>query len=468
MIVSNRSTHSPIIRYMSLVAGIFTSFVFSLLWSLGMNETWVSCYVITVLLSLTFLWTHRHNLLSLSGIFIGLSLIAISLPAFPYLIFDLEPVSGFYDSIYLNSLGQMFFVTLAFYLSPSKSLYKPETLLFKNTEWKKFTRINGKICLITLPIVILTITQAGAWGYLLGDRSGEFDRIASMKGLGPLMIFSVINMMALFFWACGNWLNGKKAKTIIIVILLLFINGFTGGRQNIIAFFLGALIIHIAISSLNKKTLFFIPAIGLLIVFMKMFRVTGPSDVAEFPWYIGLFLQFAGDFDSLNNVSTLVEYTHQHGFFGFYHIWSNILVYVPRELFPGKPHDLGVLYLNTYLFPGVYLGADGGTGLALGFQGVWYAVYGLPTLLLGNLLLALTLTWADRRFHRRLHHAKPGLFLVAYIFLIGQSVITYRDGFYSFLNAFLYVGIYYLILIFIQSTTKQNATTSPSRPLEST
>jgi hypothetical protein len=184
------------------------------------------------------------------------------------------------------------------------------------------------------------------------------------------------------------------------------------------------------------------------------------------PWYVIFFLQFAGDFDSLNNNSTLVEYTREHGFFGFYHIWSSILIYFPRDLFPWKPHDLGGLYLNTFLFPGVYLGAEGGTGLAIGFQGIWFATYGLITLLLGNLLLAISLNWADRRVYRHLHYAAPGVFLVAYIFLIGQSVIIYRDGFYAFLNTGLYVGIYFLFFKFSQSLGKKNETTSSPRHLD--
>lgn len=460
--------YSLSIRYLFTGAGALASFIFSLLWILDSNNAWMSCYASAVVFSILYLWTHRRNLISLSGIFVGLSLIAITLPAVPYLIFELETAHGFYASLFLNSLGQIYFVTLALILVPIRSVHCVNSGLFAGHRWDHFVRINRAICLATLPFVLLAITEAGAWGYLLGNRSGDYDRISSMKGLGPLMVFSVVNMMALFFWVCGVWLQGRKWPSLVIAALFLFLNGFTGGRQNLIGFCLGFLIIYVALIGFNKKLFLIIPAAGLLIIYMKALRVSDVEVALDLPWYVNFFLQFAGDFDSLNNDSVLVEYTRDHGFFGFYHIWSNILIYLPRNLFPWKPHDLGGLYLNTYLFPGVYLGAEGGTGLAIGFQGIWYAAYGLSTLLLGNLLLAVTLSWADRRIYRKLHYSPPGVFLVAYIFLIGQSVIIYRDGFYAFLNAGLYIGIFYLFFKIIQPTVKRNATTSPSRPLETT
>lgn len=402
----------------------------------------------------------------MNGIFAGLSLIAITLPALPYLVFEFEPHPDFYASILLNSLGQLFFVTLLLFIAPSRSLHCDNSQLFRGQRWASFAHTNGLLCLATFPFVLLAITMAGAWGYLLGDRSGDFDRIASMKGLGPLMIFSVINILALFFWASGTWLQGKKWRVFIVATLLLFLNGFTGGRQNIIFFFIGALIFHVALRGFSKKTLLSIVVIGFAIVFMKIFRVSDPGNNLEVPWFVSFFLHFTGDFDSLNNVSVLIEHVRENGFFGFYHIWSNILVYVPRELFPDKPHDLGGLYLNSYLFPGVYLGAEGGTGLALGFQGTWYAAYGLSTLLMGNLLLAVSFTWADRRIYRKVHQDAPGVFLMAYIFLIGQSVITYRDGFYSFMNTGLYICIYFVLFKLIQSMGKRHATIGPPRHLE--
>jgi len=457
--------NSRSIRYAVAWTGALFSFIYGALWVLDIINAWKSCYASAVAFSVLYLWTHRRNLISLSGFFIGLSLIAITLPAVPYLIFELESHPSFYASIYLNSLGQIYFVTLALILVPARSLYCANSGLFVGQRWDRFVRINGVICLVSVPFVLLAITEAGAWGYLLGSRTGDYDRIASMKGLGPLMVFSVVNMMALFFWATGVWLQGMKWRALVVSLLLLFLNGFTGGRQNYIAFFLGCLIIYVALIGFNKRLLLLVPTAGFLIVFMKALRVGDLDNVVDVPWYVSFFLHFAGDFDSLNNDSVLIEYTREHGFFGFYHIWSNVLIYLPRDFFPWKPHDLGGLYLNTYLFPGVYLGAEGGTGLAIGFQGIWYAAYGLSTLLLGNFLLAFILSWNDRYVYRSLHHLPPGLFLVVYIFLIGQSVIIYRDGFYAFLNAGLYVGIYYILFKSIQPMVKKNAAISPSRPL---
>lgn len=460
----NESTQSA--RWAIGLTTSLCSAIFISLWAGDITNAWLSCYISTIALSCTYLWMHRRNLVSLSSVFVGLSLIAITLPAVPYLVFDLEPPSSFYPSLFLNSLGLLLFVSFAFYLSPYRGLYQPSPKLFAARHWATFVYINGLICFFTFPLVILAITKAGAWSYLLGDRSGDFDRIASMKGLGPLMIFSVVNVMALLFWAAGSWLKGRKWRVLVVVALVLFFNGFTGGRQNLIAFFLGALVLYSVIKGLNKRGLAFVLLIGTIIVFMKVLRVGGNAEEAILPWYVTFFLQFVGDFDSVNNVSVLIDYIGQHDYFGFFHIWSNILVYVPRELFPSKPHDIGGLYLNTFLFPGVYLGADGGTGLALGFQGLMYAAYGIPTLVMGNLVLAFSLGRADRQVSSRLHLSKPGYFLVAYIFLMGQSIITYREGFYSFLNTAFYVSVYYFFFKSIQLIITFHESSISSRPLE--
>lgn len=466
VVLMNYALHSSGIRHSTTLIATMVALIFSALWVLKIAEAWVSCYATAVAFSIIFLWTHRRNLISLNGIFVGLSLIAITLPSVPYLIFEFEPAPSFYASIYLHSLGQIYFVTLALLLAPNRPLYCADSNLFRGPRWAEFVRINRLICLLTLPFVFLAITAAGAWGYLLGDRTGSFDRISSLKGLGPLMIFSIINVMALFFWVSSIWLKGNKARALVIVALLLFINGFAGGRQNYISLFFSVLIISVAFNRYSKKNLFLIPVVGLAIIFQKIFRTTGDDLALDLPSYVTFFLHFAGDFDSLNNTSALIDYTRQNGFFGLYHIWSNVLVYLPRELFPWKPHDIGGLYLNTFLFPGVYLGAEGGTGLSIGFQGIWYAAYGLSTLILGNLLLVISLSWADRRIYKKLHRDAPSIFLVAYIFLLGQSIIIYRDGFYAFLNTFFYVGVYYIFYILIQSIVKKHAITSAPRHLE--
>lgn len=452
-------------RNMSVVAGALAVVFFSIFWALNLQNVWATCYASALALSVLFLWTHRHNLISLSAIFVGLSMIALTLPAVPYLLFGIEATPSLHASIFLNSLGQIYFLVFAEIFAPTRSLHCRKSQLFSGSHWSNFVRVNGLICLITTPFVVLTITAAGAWGYLIGDRSGDFDRIASMKGLGPLMIFSVINVTALFFWACGTWLKGRRLVAFIVVILMLFLNGFTGGRQNLIAFFFCALLIQVAIGGFNKKTFFVIPFIGLIIVFMKILRVSDSDGQLDTPWIIDFFLHFAGDFDSLNNDSALIDYVNKNGFFGFYHIWSNILIYIPREIFPAKPHFTGTLFLNMHLFPGVYLGAEGGTSLVLGFQGVWYAVYGLATMMFGNILLATSFGWADRVVYKKLHESSPGFFIVAYTFLIGQSIITYRDGFYSFLNTIVYTFIFFIFYKLINSLIKIYAITRASRPL---
>lgn len=435
---------------------------FTLLYAVEGASAWRFCYAFALFSAGFYLWKFRGNFFSLASIFVALSFIAISFPVVPYLFFDLGYNQYFFDSIYINSLGIFFFLAVSFLKSPTRIPKASASQFLISPAWKRFYRINSKICLISFPFVLWAITLAGAWGAFFNLENSGYDRVASMKGMGTLMIFSVINITSAFFWAQGLWVRGKKIRAVILLAFFVFINGFTNGRGNLIFVFFAALLFYMVVRGMNRKILIGAFFGGLLIILMKLTR--GYAGVSDYPWMLQFFLHFAGDFDSLNNGTALIEYTRQHGFFGLYHIWSNILIYIPRELYPNKPHDIGGLYLNTYLFPGVYRGAEGGTGLSLGFQGIWYAVAGLPSLIFGNLVLGWSLSLFDRLFARYVAIGEPKAFLIAYIMLIGQSVIIYRDGFYAFLNVAFYMCIYWMFVKFF--LRGRNAAFVSSRVME--
>lgn len=451
-------------RYVWCVIFTFLGLVFLASYVMDGASAWPQCYGLALICVFLYLWQFRRNLFSTTTIFVLLSVVAITFPVVPYLVFDLEFGSYFYDSIYINTLGLYFFLAFAVLLSPTISPQANPKEFLKSVEWERFFKINQRICIFTFPFVLVAITVAGAWGALLSLQDSSFDRIASMKGLGPLMIFSVMNVVSAFFWAVGLFTRHKQLRAIALLLFILFVNGFTYGRGNLIFVFFGSLLFYLALRGVSLKVIIAAALGGIFIILLK---VTRGGEQLDLPWQLMFFLHFAGDFDSLNNSVTLIEYTKQNGFFGLYHIWSNLLVYIPREIFPGKPHDLGGLYLNTFLFPGVYLGAEGGTGLALGFQGIWYAVAGLPSLVIGNLLLAWILCSCDRAFKRKVKIGKPSLMLIAYIMLIGQSIILYRDGFYAFMNVGFYIACYWAMYKIFSSTRGLHETASASRPLAS-
>lgn len=416
------------------------------------DEWWVWCYTSSIILSLIFLWLARANLLTLSPIFITIYLVAIVFPAIPYIVFDLEAVRSFHESVFLNALGLMAYLLMSFYLFPVKTIrvLAPDDLY--QIKWQGFFHINQRIFVWTLPIVLFVVIYSGGWRvFYLGFDSNVsgFDRMSTLRGMGTLMIFSYLNIYSGTFLTIGYWIRARKKRAVALAIFFLTLNGFTGGRAGVIWFFMAILLFY----GIRKGVNWRIVSLGLLggfgIIMMKLFRSSvGHNDL---PWQIALFAQFSGDFDSLNNVSALLEYVNRSSAYtGFYHIWSNILVFIPRFLLVDKPYDIGGLYLNTLVFPGIFLGAQGGTGFSFGVAGVFFAAAGIITLVFGCASLALITCWFDRNLAKVVNYDGPSQFLILYLMLLGQVVVLYRDGLYALMNMLFFYVCYRIVYLFFQ------------------
>jgi hypothetical protein len=407
---------------------------------------WTYCYISALACGTIFLVRRRESFFTLSSIFIVLSIIGLTLAVGPSLFFDVG-VIDLRLSIYLNSLGIIFFVAAALLASPYRVLrFATGWRALEKPAWLVFFKVNWRIFLFTLPGVLLVITLSGGWSvFSMSLQDSGFDRTASLKGMGPLMIFSSLNVLSGILCGIGLWVRGWKIVSILFVFSLITLNSFTYGRGNLIALVTICLTFYGLSRGFSLKAIAAILFSGVGIVLLQVLRAFG-SDKEDYGYSSILVLlnKFAGDFDTVINTSQLIDYVEQNDYFGMYHIWSTVYQFIPRFVFPDKPQFFADVYINSLIFPGVYLGAEGGTTFTFGVVGVWYAVAGMATMIFGMVLQAVLMGGAERIFlSRAVRSSKPNFRFVVYLILVSQVVIMYRVGFYPFMNAILLIIFYY-------------------------
>lgn len=421
---------------------------------------WLATYLITLILAVSVISENYNRLFLVGVLFIVINLVAITFPVIPYVIF-FPPVVNFYRSIELNSLG---FLTMMFgwlLFAPQKRLVFNIQLAFKGDKWDKFANINKKLFLFSLPFVLVVLVISGGWRVLVfGLANSGFDRVSSLQGAGPLMIFSYMLIYGATFFSLYLLFNERIRLAICILGFSVFVTGFTGGRGNLIWIFLVLFFFYGVFRGISLKAIALALGCGILIVLSHSLRASSDTPLGyQFPWYVVFFMNFAGDFDSVNNTAKMISYTDNGNYFGLYHIWSNILIYVPRFLFPDKPYELGGLYLDGILFPNVYKGAAGGTGYSFGYVATWFAVDGLLTMFIGCFFIGLIIGKLDDIQSKSMNNLYPKYSLFFYLFLLGQLIILYRDGVYAFMNVFIYLTIYLLFYKFIEGVFYANTST---------
>lgn len=450
-----------IFRFVNIVLLVFANVI--LYWSYVVNGEvgWFFTYCVVLSLA-TLVIIENYNRIFLIGVlFVIINFVAITFPVVPYLIF-LHPVINFYRSIELNSLGFLTMMLGWVVFAPQDKLILNISQVFKGDAWRKFADINYRIFLFSLPFILLVQVVSGGWRVLFfGLANSGFDRVSSLQGLGALMIFNYMLMYGATFLSLYLFFNDKKTLGITILAFSIFITGFTGGRGNLIWVFLVLFFFYGVTRGISVKSIIFALGGGILIVLSHSFRSSGVGvGELQLPWYVNFFMNFAGDFDSVNNTAKMISYTDNGNYFGLYHIWSNILVYVPRVLYPDKPYELGGLYLDGILFPNVYQGAAGGTGYSFGYIATWFAVDGLLTMFIGCFLIGAVIGKLDMVQAKNISKSYPSYSLLFYLFLLGQLIILYRDGIYAFMNVFVYLSIYLLFYKVVERIFYANTSTS--------
>lgn len=405
-------------------------------------DAWGWCYVSSIGLALAYLWVNRARIFCLTPIFVSIVTVAHSLPALPYTVFELDPVRNFHRSLYVNSLGFLVILAVAcLHQRPARPILVPQPR-FQSQEWLDFFRINARLFKATTPLVLAAMFLSGGWQVLLGVLpSEEFSRTGAFKGLGPLMLFAALNVYAGTVYGFSLVGRHKLLQGAMLVAFMLAINSFTLGRGNVILVFMYGLFSFALTRGINLKLMGTAFLIGIGIVLMQLFRATGEGG-SDFSPVLALMLKFSADFDSLNNTALLINHVEDAGFPGWYHIYSFIYNPIPRSIFPDKPHFFGILHLNDLIFPGMYLGKDGGTNFTFGLFGTWYGAQGMGTLLFGSWISARFLCWLDTRLDAWRSMPTPNLLFIFYLFVLGQIVIFYRDGLSVFVSALIQIPLY--------------------------
>ncbi|MGB6328235.1 MAG: O-antigen polymerase [Halarcobacter sp.] len=357
--------------------------------------------------------------------------------------FELELI-GVNKSLFLHSLALSFSVSISllFFSIKKYNYYEKNDNLFDTKKWDNFISINKKIFYFSLPFVFLVMYISGGWKSYLGIEG--YDRVASMKGMGFLMIFSVLNVGAAILLILDNFYKKRYRQICFPLFSLFILNGFTQGRNNLIWLIFSLFFMLGILNKINKKVLIYFFAFGLLIVFYKVMRYNPTEN--QFSLLLAFFLHFTGDFDVVIRTAELLKYIEKEDFFGFYHIWSQILTYIPRPIFPDKPHFIGNIYLNVFVFPGVYTGGVGSTGFTFGVISVLYAIYGIILSFLLFFLTMYTLVKFDLYMYSLIKIKKTiNISFILYFFLLGNVIIFYREWSTGITNIFFYSFIYLIV-----------------------
>lgn len=415
---------------------------------ISLVDFWVYCYILALVCGVFFLVRRRESFFLLSSIFIALFMVSLTLAVAPFLFFNNDPID-LRSSIYLNSIGLIFFIATALIVSPCNAprLFRVGSGLDQKY-WLAFFKINRRIFLFSLPGVFLVITLTGGWNvFSMGLQDSGFDRVGSLVGMGPLMIFSSLNVLSGTLYLIGLWVRGRMIVSISFGLGLILLNSFTYGRGSLITLVMIILTFYGLSRGFSLRTFIALFLCGAGIVFLQIMRTLGIDNVDYGYSPLLTFLnRFSGDFDTVISTSHLIDYVKENDYLGWYHIWSTIYQFLPRFFFPDKPQFFADIYINSLIFPGVYLGREGGTTFTFGVVGVWYAVTGMATMIFGVLLQALLMGASERIFlYRSLWNKKPNISFVFYLMLISQVVIMYRVGFYPFMSAVMLILIYYVL-----------------------
>lgn len=418
----------------------FLVFIGAFLFYKEQYQYWFIYYYITVFITIVYLYNNMRFLYFFSFLFIIFQLVGITFSVVPFLFFGLE-LNGLDKSLFLHSLALMFSlgISLLFFNIKKYNKYIQIDNLFDTNKWDMFIKVNKRIFYLTIPFVFLAMYMSGGWKSFFGIEG--YDRVSSMKGMGFLMIFSVLNVASSILLIINNIYKRNYLQIIFPLFSIIILNGFTQGRNNLIWLIFSIFFMLGILNKLNKKVLLYFFILGLVVVFYKIIRYNPNEN--EFSFLLTFFLHFTGDFDVVIRTAKLINYIEENDFFGFYHIWSQVLTYVPRPIFPEKSHFIGNIYLNIFVFPGVYTGGENSTGYTFGVISVLYAIYGLVLSLVLFFMTMYILIKFDLYIYYIIKIKKTiNILFIVYFFLLGNVIIFYREWSTGITNTFFYSFTY--------------------------
>ncbi|WDT80247.1 MAG: hypothetical protein MPW14_00080 [Candidatus Manganitrophus sp.] len=187
-----------------------------------MESYWFIGYGVALFGGVSYLIAARHYYYQVTYVFTLLQLIGLTLAIAPYLIYpDLE--LNIRKAVYIHSIGLLVFLWLYTLMGLGTSEVKTDSKSMMDEKlWAQFFSANKGIFLLSLPGVLVAMVASGGWQAYAGlSAEGGYDRVASMKGMGPLMIFSVLNVFSGFFVAYGFFQLKKYGKALLFIVFFL-------------------------------------------------------------------------------------------------------------------------------------------------------------------------------------------------------------------------------------------------------
>lgn len=407
----------------------------------SIENYWTISYETTIIVCLIYLYIRRENYFTVSWLVIVMNLIGITLPIFPSLFFFDEVNDSIKKAIYIHSWGIILFIICILFQTPSFKHHKVDTEKLKSNEWDVFFSVNKVVYFSTIPLVILLLIVSGAWKVYSGLEESGFSRVADLKGLGPMIIFSYINVLSGSFWGMSLFLKKNTFSAIFLLIFTIFINNIGYGRGNIITM----LCVLFFFFGIRQRFSFKVPLVmlmtGFIIVFSQMLRSSGEQSYDT--KLLEMLLKFSGDFPEVVNTSALIEYLKHSNYFGGNIIWGNLWYYIPRTLYTGKPDSYGGLELTANIFPDMFSGKEGST-TTFGIYGTLFSVYGVPSVIVGIIFLAALLGQFEKKVITWIAQPKPNILLIYYVIFMGFTQILHREGFLAIFNSFNQCLLYYI------------------------
>lgn len=408
---------------------------------------WVEAYLSSLFIIIVYLYIRRENYFTVSYLVIALNLIGITIPLIPYFYFYSGDINNYLlKSIYLHSWGIILFIGCLLTFTPSFEDIKLEHKDFQIEAWDYFFRINKYVFYLTMPLVFILLLISGAWKVYINEQT-SFSRISDLKGLGPLLLFSFINVLSSSLYIVQLFNCERKIKGILLFILTITINNVGYGRGPLILMLCIFLFFYGITNKFSFKVIIGIIFAGGLLVSAQLLRALGRASELQ-NQILGTSLKFSGDFPEVVNTAALMEYLHNRDYFGGSILWGNLWYYIPRALYGAKPQVFGGLELNVAVFPDLYLGKSGGSTTTFGIYGTLFSICGIGGLLVFIIILAYLIGVVENNVLKWIKKPQPNFFFIFSLTTLSYVQIIHREAFLGLFNSFNQAIFYFIFYLF--------------------
>lgn len=358
-----------------------------------------------------------------------------------------------YWSVCRMMIIQILFV-LSYYVFYKQNVRRRETSSKKNV----FTADNANLNLM-FGLSILSLCIFGTWNFfmknggIMGVMASFTDRDQLVEDAGFLFLI----IPSLITFACAfilKYCSQKSGRHLILLSLLILIGFFSltsgGGRSAFVVFILSLLCYYnVWIKKINLFSIRFAPVyigLALFIIVFQLLRFEDSNDLSA----VNELADSDALFNSMAYVKTqllIQNYFEDHDFW-FGRVFTFLLyIFIPRSIFPNKPHiDEGVYIFNMMNNPQDALAANYYYCSWPPFtSGISYANFGIVGVLLGGALLGYLHAYVHKKV---INNPRSFISLVIYIFVVLKfqfTVFYIANLSYLVVQCYLFKWVYKLL-----------------------